>query len=81
MTKTIRKIVKTVLAENGKTNKFSVALWTAGWEGGKQYYAVTIKDWTPDPSASTIKASIKDRCNLSTIGVLVSFDGIGFVQS
>jgi len=82
MTKAIQNIVKTVLAENGKSNKFSVkgTNFTCS-RFGTGYYAVTIKGWTPDPSASTIKASIEDRCNLSTIGVLVSFDGIGFIQS
>lgn len=82
MTKTIRQIVLTVLAENGKGNQFSVRGTNFPCSRfGNGYYAVTIKDWSPDPSASTIEASIKDRCNLVNIGVLVSFNGIGFFLS
>lgn len=74
MTKTIRNIVKTVLAENGKSNKFSVkgTNFTCS-RFGNGYYAVTIKGWTPDPSADAIKASIKARCDHERIGVLMDW--------
>lgn len=81
MTK-IRNIVASVLAENGKANKFSVkgTNFTCS-RFGTGYCAVTIKNWTPAPVASTIKKVIIDRCNLANIGVLVDFVGPGIVQS
>ena len=86
----IRKIVQAVLAEYGKNNKFSVAATSFPCERfGNHYYAVTIKGWTPDPSADAIKASLRCRCGgidcdglgSENVGVLVSFDGPNFVQS
>jgi len=66
-----RKQVKHILEGMGIDNKFS--LKNVGFNGTDRQ-VVTIKYWTPNPLAETIKQE------LQALGVLVMFDGKGFVQ-
>ena len=67
-----RKEVSVILNALGIVNKFS--LNSVGFDGAERQ-VVTVKEWSPNPIAETIKSELKQK-----LGVLVCFDGKGFVQ-
>jgi hypothetical protein len=77
----LRKIAKNVLSAHGKSNPVSVK--KTGFECSRHhndYYNVTVKEWKPDPSADSISREIKEQADAEKLGVIMTFDGKGFIQ-
>lgn len=78
----IRTMVKSVLAEHGKANKFYVNSSNFPClRFGGCYSVVTIKGWTPDPAADEISKKIKAMGDKEQVGLLVTFSGSGFAST